>query len=81
MKEDPPRIPDPWRWKLRSRPPRSDPREDEIGIGNRHPLLGWLGVWILGIAAIVGLSFLLPERTEGIVAIVVLIGLLTTVRI
>jgi hypothetical protein len=79
MDREPPRIPDPWNWRYRSR--RSDPRKDEIGIGSRHPLLGWLGVWALGIAVIVGLSFLLPKRTEGIVAIVILVGLLTTVRI
>jgi hypothetical protein len=77
---EPPRIPDPWTWKLRSRQ-RSDPREDQIGIGRRHPLLGWLGVWVLGIAVIVGLSFLLPARTEGLVAIVILVALLTTARI
>jgi hypothetical protein len=78
MDREPPRIPDPWSWRYRSR--RSDPREDEIGVGKRHPLLGWLGVWALGIGVIVGLSYLLPERTEGIVAIVVLVALLTTVR-
>jgi hypothetical protein len=79
MDREPPRIPDPWSHRYRTR--RSDPREDQIGIGKRHPLLGWLCVWALGIAVIVGLSFLLPERTDGIVAIVILVGLLTTVRI
>jgi hypothetical protein len=44
-------------------------------------MLAWLGVWALGIALIVGLSFVLPARTDGVVAIVVILALLTTVRI
>jgi hypothetical protein len=79
--DEPPRIPDPWSWRLRNRSPRTDPRRDQVGIGRRHPMLAWLGVWALGIALIVGLSFVLPARTDGVVAIVVILALLTTVRI
>ena len=78
--DEPPRIPDPWSWRYRGHT-RTDPRKDQIGIGRRHPLLGWLGVWVLGIAVIAGLSLVLPARTAGVVAIVIILALLTTTRI
>ncbi len=76
---DPPRSPlDPRNWRFHI---RSDPVENQVGIGSKHPLLALIGVWVLGIAVIIGLAYVLPRRTEGLVALLIVFGLLMTVRI
>jgi hypothetical protein len=75
----PPRPPlDPRNWRLHT---RSDPVENQVGIGRKRPLLTLIGVWLLGIAVIVGLAYVLPRRAEGVVALLIMFGLLTTVRL
>ena len=79
---------DPWEkprlfsWRNRGPRTRTNPLEDQIGLGHgKHPLLLLLAVWAAGIAVIVGLSFVLPRTAAGLVAIAIILGLLTTVRL
>ena len=82
MDRDPWERPNLWSWRNRGPRTRTNPLDDQIGLGGgRHPLLRLLAVWAAGIALIVGLSFVLPRNAEGIVAILIVVGLLTTVRI
>ena len=82
MDRDPWERPGLFSWRNRGVHTKTNPLEDQIGLGKgKHPLLLLLAVWAAGIAVIVGLSFVLPRTAAGLVALVVIVGLLTTVRL
>lgn len=70
-----------WSWRDRRARSRRNPLDYEIGLGGSHPMLRLLGLWALGIGVIVGLSVVLSRQAAGIIALVIILGLLTTVRI
>jgi hypothetical protein len=61
---------------------RTDPFDDQLGLGKgRHPLLLLLAVWAGGIGLMVGLSLVLPRTAAGLADLVIIVALLLTVRI
>jgi hypothetical protein len=78
------RPPRPFSWTERINEQmrrRANPLDDKIGIGGRHPVLSVLGLWVLGIGVLVGLSFVLPRQLTAFLGVAIVIALLTTVRL
>jgi hypothetical protein len=60
---------------------RSNPLDDPIGVGRKHPILGLFALWIAGIGVIAGVSIVAPRQLTAVVAIGIILWLLGTVRI